>query len=597
MDLFKLVAKLGMDSSEYERGISKARGSFSELGNQIGAKAVAIGNMVSRAVEKAVDIAADLGRSAIQNAADVTAEKAQFKATFGELQGSAEKAFKDIEKSTGVFGTRLKNVGTKAFSQFKGAGLDGVDALSMMTDYTNLAADAAAYYDISLEDADARLRSFLRGNTEAGDAIGLFTSESQRNSAAMEKYGQKWAKLTEAQKQMLMLDISKDIYKQSGAIGQAARESDAWTNVVGNLKEIWRQATALIGAPIVSTITPIIQDITTFLQDEGVQTKFTRFGLTIANIAKATFDGVNGFIDKVTQAGTGENQLMIGIGGFAGSLMSIAKLTFDKVIGFLEMLVGGPDGMSDTISNIGLFFEDVGTFITTYSEPITTLITALLGLWAVSNPFALILAALGLLITNWEDVKKWTEDALKKFQDYIATKVPEGFLSGAMAAWETIIGLIQSAQAAADAFIKSLSGASAAAGAAAIQEGAESGGVKGALSAAWDSAWYNPSNWGNQNNGAGRGFATGLDYVPYDDFQARLHEGEAVLTKTEANEWRKGGNQSANVISATDIASAVAQALDGAFVDMDKEHVGRLILPTVSRGMAQDMYVRRYAHG
>lgn len=36
------------------------------------------------------------------------------------------------------------------------------------------------------------------------------------------------------------------------------------------------------------------------------------------------------------------------------------------------------------------------------------------------------------------------------------------------------------------------------------------------------------------------GFATGLDYVPHDDFVARLHEGEAVLTKLEADRWRRG---------------------------------------------------------
>lgn len=37
------------------------------------------------------------------------------------------------------------------------------------------------------------------------------------------------------------------------------------------------------------------------------------------------------------------------------------------------------------------------------------------------------------------------------------------------------------------------------------------------------------------------GYATGLDYVPYNGFPAILHRGEAVLTAGEAQRWRDGG--------------------------------------------------------
>lgn len=42
------------------------------------------------------------------------------------------------------------------------------------------------------------------------------------------------------------------------------------------------------------------------------------------------------------------------------------------------------------------------------------------------------------------------------------------------------------------------------------------------------------------------GFETGLDYVPYDNYLAYLHHGEAVLTKEEATAWRAGKEMASN---------------------------------------------------
>ena len=47
-------------------------------------------------------------------------------------------------------------------------------------------------------------------------------------------------------------------------------------------------------------------------------------------------------------------------------------------------------------------------------------------------------------------------------------------------------------------------------------------------------------NYAYSGNFQAPGFETGLDYVPYDNFLARLHEGEMVLTKNQANALRGG---------------------------------------------------------
>lgn len=79
--------------------------------------------------------------------------------------------------------------------------------------------------------------------------------------------------------------------------------------------------------------------------------------------------------------------------------------------------------------------------------------------------------------------------------------------------------------------------------------------IKEGISNAWSglTTWFKNlfnSLFGNLNanitvtgkkagDGAGE-YATGLDYVPYDEFPAILHKGEAVLTASEANLWRNG---------------------------------------------------------
>ena len=216
------------------------------------------------------------GMDVVQTSANIQAETAQFEASFGTMSDSATEMFQRVADSTGVLATRLRVTGTKAFSQFKGAGLDANEALAKTETFLNIASDAAAYYDISLEDAEARIRSFVRGNVEAGDAIGLFTSESQRNSYAMEMYGAKWVNLTEAQKQNLMLNVAKDIYDQSGATGQAAREMDGYANVVGNLKEAWRQFKGSLGVDLLSRVIPVLQRLTESMLTWGDKIKYAK---------------------------------------------------------------------------------------------------------------------------------------------------------------------------------------------------------------------------------------------------------------------------------------------------------------------------------
>lgn len=597
MDLFTLVAKIGLDSKEYEQGIKGAKQGFEKLDTWMVAKA----QLIADGVKRAFSTIADFAKDAVTAAADVAAEKAQFAATFEGIEEAANGVLASVSNDTGILATRLQQVGTKAFSQFKGAGIDAAGALSMMDEYTRIAADAAAYYDISLEDADVRLRSFLRGNTEAGDAIGLFTSESQRNSKAVELYGTKWTNLTEAQKQNLMLNVAQEIYDQSGATGQAAREMDGWVNVVGNLQRVWKDVLAVVGAPFYESLTPVVKKLSEFLSDETVQMRLGMLASSLGDMAGYVFDGVIDLLDKILAWSSGEEEpsdTAQALFDIASSFGNIAGMIFTGVVDFLTLLFNGFD--KETAENVEGFLEDFSAFV---DDPLfqtaATVLGGIVTAWiAMKSPLLLVSGALALIITHWEDIKRWADKAKTAFTNFINTHVPEGFMSGVTAALETVAGLVSGIQSAWSAFVNSLNSTNAEKSIKSIQEGWESGGVAGAASAAWDSAWINPSNWGKDKNyGAGRSFATGLDYVPYDNFVAKLHAGETVLNRADATAYRAGnvGGISAESISQA-VAVAVREALDGVGVYMGADRVGDLVTQRVSRNIAKGARAMRYAN-
>ena len=77
--------------------------------------------------------------------------------------------------------------------------------------------------------------------------------------------------------------------------------------------------------------------------------------------------------------------------------------------------------------------------------------------------------------------------------------------------------------------------------------------------------------------------ADGLDFVPFDNYLARLHEGESILTAEEAKVWRdfkQGGTASRNSIDYGALSGAIwdnAPQMGGGNVYLDGQTVGRVI--------------------
>ena len=94
--------------------------------------------------------------------------------------------------------------------------------------------------------------------------------------------------------------------------------------------------------------------------------------------------------------------------------------------------------------------------------------------------------------------------------------------------------------------------------------------------------------------GGGRGSASGLNYVPYDDYHVRLHRGEAVLNRSQSESWRQNGSGFNTQQLYSAVASAVAEAVSNIQINMDGKAVANAVTGQVSRNMYQAQLGRRY---
>ncbi len=249
-----------VDSKGFDKGIKTINSSVASFADKLG------GLKTKMLAAFSITALVAFTKKATETAASVNAANSAMSQTFGALESAATAAINRVADESGILDTRLRSTATGIYAFAKTSGMDSAAALGMMEEALQVAADSAAYYDRSLEDTSETLKSFLKGNYANDAALGLSATEYTRNAAAMKLYGKSFQNLSEAQKQLTLLQMVKDANDLSGATGQAAREADGWENVIGNLKEAWKQLIAVIGQPVLKLAIPVVQSMTAALQ-------------------------------------------------------------------------------------------------------------------------------------------------------------------------------------------------------------------------------------------------------------------------------------------------------------------------------------------
>jgi hypothetical protein len=537
IELFKLMAKLVLDTGDFDDDIDKSRSKVKGFfgGAESGmTKVASTMNVVSHVGSTVVGVVkgiASAGFGLASAAADMEAMQQSYSEAFRGMEDQATAAFARVSQANNVEVRRLQESGIAFFRQFTSAGMDSNSALNAMESALGYAADAAAAYNISLEDASSMMRSFLRGNVEAGESIGLFINQSDRNRLAGTLFsGKTWEELNEQQRQFALLTHVNSTYSMSRVLGQGAREMSNWSNVLGNLSSAWNDAQAIMGEEIMIALIPALQELTQWIKDNP--DLFKSLGSTFGEIAKSFVSAFKELLIFISENKDSIIGFIDGLGKLFKGLQKPPQMTAEEQNAkqrqaAIDYLTGNGtyDAMIKAFGGSNAATEALREQFLSAEEEIPADVAA-----------------------------QWVDDAMADLQ----RDLDNAHLTANVEIQPT--GL--------DPLISLLSR-----GASAV------------------SNWF----WGDRPSAdqAATYNAKGLEYVPYDDYYTRLHRGESVLNRVEASDWRAAQRGGMGGIDPAALGAAVAAAMQGVTVNIDGRTAGALLTPHVSREQGREAWKRR----
>lgn len=315
----KVQQQTANTTKRVESQVGKIKSAFSKIGKVLGI-ALSITAIISFG-KACINLGSDLME--VQNVVDVT---------FGGMSETINQFAQNAIEQFGLSELSAKKYTSTMGAMLKSMGFATKQAADMSMELAGLSGDMASFYNLSGDEAFAKIRAGISGETEPLKQLGINLSVANLEQFALTQ-GMSKSYNAMTQQEQALLRYNYLLSVTSDAQGDFARTSDSWANQTKILAERFNSLKAAIGQGLINIFTPVLRVInqviaklaeaanafkrfTEIITGKKSQTNTSMRG--IAASADSASSAVGGLTDATTAAGGAAKKAEEAYHGLAG---------------------------------------------------------------------------------------------------------------------------------------------------------------------------------------------------------------------------------------------------------------------------------------
>lgn len=333
--LGRVALMLGMNASDYNKGMKQAELSLKRFGRNM----ERIGTTITTRVSLPLALA---GGAALKMASDAEETQNRFNSVFGSMSDSVAGFARELSNATGRSFFQIQD-GLASFQGFaQGLGLSSEQAARFSKELQTLSIDFASFNNLSDEESLDRFISAMSGSSEVLDKFGVNLREANLSQKLLDLgLASNAQQATEAQKAIARLAIIRDVMGKQGAIGDAINTSDSFANQLRRLQSGIQELGVEVGKiliPVAQQVVEFINKMITFARnmDKEVLARFVKFAGIVA-ISGPLLMGLGALAASISAIGLPALALGAAIGAIAAAFIYVK----DNIPAFEAAMVNG----------------------------------------------------------------------------------------------------------------------------------------------------------------------------------------------------------------------------------------------------------------